>query len=180
MIKINYKALLKALSSLFIPTISVCIFTFFLVLDINKLINIIFGPNIYSILIRLGILLMELFLFYKMYKYYESKEIMNKIIQNIKDPETFSKNLNAIYSQNITIDRYNDINISGWNENSNSFVQRFLVEKNVKNNVNIYEIDNFVDTKIISNETTEANEIPLPETQNNKIKYFLVKTEIID
>lgn len=177
MFKINYKALLKALSSLFIPTISVCIFTFFLVLDINKLINIIFGPNIYSILIRLVILLMELFLFYKMYKYYESKEIMNKIIQNIKDPETFSKNLNDIYSQNITIDRYNDITISGWNENTKSFVQRFLIEKNAKNNVNIYEIDKFVDTKIIPNETTE---IPLSETQNNKIKYFLVKTEIID
>ena len=96
MFKINYTALLKALSSLFLPTLSVCIFTFFLVLDINKLINIIFGPNYYSIIIRFIILILEIFLFYKMYKYYESKEIIKKVIENIDNPESFSKKLKSI------------------------------------------------------------------------------------
>lgn len=175
MFKINYTALLKALSSLFLPTLSVCIFTFFLVLDINKLINIIFGPNYYSIIIRFIILILEIFLFYKMYKYYESKEIIKKVIENIDNPESFSKKLKSIFNRQIKMDRYNDIIIDGFGENNKTFTSRFIGEKEQWNNVSIYEIDMM---KNIDTEIDIESGVNIENTISN-IKYFLVKSEII-
>lgn len=153
MFKVNYKALLKALSSLFIPTISICIFTFFLVLDLNKLLNIIFGPNWYSILIRLFILLLEIWLAYEMYVYYSKKDnmesIKNDTLKNIA-------NLEQKYNFNFTCDKWGEINVP------------------------TYEINKFLKKIMISNDSTKVNNVSLLQTNNNteNTNYYLLKVDL--
>lgn len=171
MIKINYKALLKALSSLFLPTLSVCVFIFFLVLDLNKLYNIVFGSAWYSIILRLIVLILEGVLFYQIYNYYLKKDVMSDVIRAVDDPKSYTDKLKHKERVKIIKDRWNDYKITEGNQQN--FWDSLVIEKSVNNNINIYEITNNTEITDIKNSDDAVLDV-----KKTKFQYFLIKTTI--
>lgn len=92
---INYKVLLKAISFMFLPTISILFVVFIGFFSITDFINFITAKSGGAIFLRVVLVLVEIIFVYVMYKHYYKLDV-------IKNKDNYIKEGNVIKNQSST------------------------------------------------------------------------------
>jgi hypothetical protein len=79
---INYKILLKALSFMFLPTLSVLSLILVGFFSWSKFVSFITSDSGFAMFIRIALALGEIFFVYLLYRHYEKEEILNNEVEN--------------------------------------------------------------------------------------------------